>query len=78
MPHVIGTASTANVERVVALGVEESIDHARTRFEDAVAPVDVVFVTTGGDKLSFVALLSRFLPCRGAIGNDDADVAAVA
>lgn len=49
--YVIGTASTANVDRVRILGAEEVIDHTQTRFEDAVGPVDVVFDTVGGDRL---------------------------
>jgi NADPH:quinone reductase-like Zn-dependent oxidoreductase len=49
--YVIGTASTANVERVRTLGAEEVIDHTQTRFEDAVGSVDVVFDTVGGDRL---------------------------
>ena len=49
--YVIGTASTANVERVRTLGAEQVIDHTQTRFEDASGPVDVVFDTVGGDRL---------------------------
>ncbi len=49
--HVIGTASTANVERARAFGADEVIDHTQARFEDAIAPVDVVFDTSGGDRL---------------------------
>src|SRR3954469_25014921 len=51
--HVIGTASTANVDIVRDLGADEVIDHTTTRFEDAVEPVDLVFDTVGG------ALLAR-------------------
>jgi NADPH:quinone reductase-like Zn-dependent oxidoreductase len=49
--HVIGTASTANLETVRALGADQVLDHTTTRFEDAVEPVDVVFDTAGGDRL---------------------------
>ena len=49
--HVIGTASGANVEHARRLGAHEVIDHASTRFEDAVADVDLVFDTAGGDRL---------------------------
>jgi len=46
---VIGTCSGRNAEFVRALGAEEVIDYAATRFEDAVRDVDVVFDTMGGD-----------------------------
>jgi NADPH:quinone reductase-like Zn-dependent oxidoreductase len=49
--HVIGTASTGNVGRARELGADEVIDHTRTRFEDAVERVDLVFDTVGGDRL---------------------------
>ena len=48
--HVIGAASAANLEAVRELGAHEAVDSA-TRLEDAVAPVDVVFDTTGGERL---------------------------
>lgn len=32
------------------LGADEVIDHTRTRFEDVVGPVDLVFDTVGGDR----------------------------
>lgn len=47
--HVIATTSA--VEDARALGADEAIDHTRTRFEDAVEPVDLVFDTAGGDRL---------------------------
>ncbi|MGH3034542.1 MAG: NADP-dependent oxidoreductase [Gaiellaceae bacterium] len=49
--HVIGTASSGNVETARELGADEVIDHTKTRFEDVVDPVDVVFDTAGGDRL---------------------------
>lgn len=49
--HVIGTASSGNVETVRRLGADEVVDHTKTRFEDVVDPVDVVFDTAGGDRL---------------------------
>jgi NADPH:quinone reductase-like Zn-dependent oxidoreductase len=49
--NVIGTASSANVERARELGADEVIDHTSTRFEDAVEPVDLVFDTAGGERL---------------------------
>ena len=48
--HVIGVASSAHLEAVRELGAHETVD-ASTRLEDAVAPVDVVFDTTGGERL---------------------------
>jgi NADPH:quinone reductase-like Zn-dependent oxidoreductase len=48
--HVIGTASAVNLGFVRELGAHEVVD-AATRFEDAVAPVDVVFDTAGGERL---------------------------
>jgi NADPH:quinone reductase-like Zn-dependent oxidoreductase len=49
--HVIGTASTTNVEAARALGADQVVDHTRTRFEDVVDPVDLVFDTVGGERL---------------------------
>jgi NADPH:quinone reductase-like Zn-dependent oxidoreductase len=48
--HVIGTAWAASRGSVLDLGANEVVD-AATRFEDAVAPVDVVFDTVGGEQL---------------------------
>jgi NADPH:quinone reductase-like Zn-dependent oxidoreductase len=48
--HVIGAVSAANLEAVRELGAHEAVD-AATRLEDAVAPVDVVFDTAGGEPL---------------------------
>ena len=55
--HVIGTASAASLDLVLALGAHEAVD-AATRFEDTVEPVDVVFDTAGGERLrrSFAVL----------------------
>jgi NADPH:quinone reductase-like Zn-dependent oxidoreductase len=47
--HVIGTASTGNVEFVRSLGAEEVIDYHKTSFESAVHDVDIVIDTVGGD-----------------------------
>lgn len=49
--HVIGTASTRNVGTVRALGADQVVDHTRTRFEDVIDPVDLVFDTAGGERL---------------------------
>jgi NADPH:quinone reductase-like Zn-dependent oxidoreductase len=56
--HVIGAASAANLEAVRELGAHETVD-AATRLEDAVAPVDVVFDTTGGERLRLSPALLR-------------------
>ena len=48
---VIGTASGAAVRDVVALGAHEAVDRTAVRFEEAVAPVDLVFDTVGGEVL---------------------------
>jgi NADPH:quinone reductase-like Zn-dependent oxidoreductase len=47
--HVIGTASTRNQAFLRELGVDEPIDYEKTRFDDVVKDVDVVFDTIGGD-----------------------------
>jgi NADPH:quinone reductase-like Zn-dependent oxidoreductase len=49
--YVIGTASAGNLEAVRAFGADEVIDYASVRFEDAVADVDLVFDTVGGERL---------------------------
>jgi NADPH:quinone reductase-like Zn-dependent oxidoreductase len=54
---VIATASRVNLGLVRELGAHEGVD-ASSRFEDTVAPVDLVFDTAGGDRLrrSFAVL----------------------
>ena len=47
--YVIGTASGKNQAFLRELGVDEAIDYEKTRFEDAVHDVDVVFDTIGGE-----------------------------
>jgi NADPH:quinone reductase-like Zn-dependent oxidoreductase len=49
--HVIGTASGGNQEFLRNLGAETAIDYQKTRFEDVVHDVNVVFDTIGGDTL---------------------------
>jgi NADPH:quinone reductase-like Zn-dependent oxidoreductase len=49
--YVIGTASSANAERVAQLGADQVVGHPQERFEDLVDPVDLVFDTAGGDRL---------------------------
>ena len=46
---VIGTASTANLDFLSALGADEIIDYTKTRFEDVVHDVDVVMDNVGGE-----------------------------
>jgi NADPH:quinone reductase-like Zn-dependent oxidoreductase len=49
--YVIGTSSTSNIDFLRTLGVDEPIDYTVARFEDAVAPVDMVLDTVGGETL---------------------------
>lgn len=49
--HVIGTTSTSNVDFVSALGADEVIDYTKTRFEDVVQNVDLVFDGVGGETM---------------------------
>ena len=49
--YVIGTASAANRDFVLGLGADEHIDYKAQRFEDVVAPVDLVLDTIGGDNI---------------------------
>lgn len=52
--HVISTASTSNLEFVRSLGAETVIDYTKTRLEDAVHDVDLVFDAVGGEALASV------------------------
>lgn len=47
--EVIATASAANKDLVVSLGADQFVDYRSERFEEVVAPVDVVIDTIGGD-----------------------------
>ena len=49
--HIIGTASEHNSSFLKDLGVNDVIDYKKTRFEDRVHDVDVVFDTVGGKTL---------------------------
>lgn len=49
--YVIATTSTASAQIAHELGANEVIDHSTTPFEDHVGPVDLVFDTTGGERL---------------------------
>src|ERR671910_1706529 len=49
--HIIGTASEHNFSFLKDLGVNDVIDYKKTRFEDRVHDVDVVFDTVGGKTL---------------------------
>ena len=46
--HVISTASTRNVDFVRSLGAETVIDYTKTRVEEEIHDVDLVFDTVGG------------------------------
>jgi len=52
--HVISTASTSNVDFVRSLGAETVIDYTKTRVEDEIHDVDLVFDTVGGGALASV------------------------
>jgi NADPH:quinone reductase-like Zn-dependent oxidoreductase len=47
--YVIATASGRNIEFVKQLGADEVIDYKKSRFEDQVKNVDIVFDAVGGD-----------------------------
>src|ERR1700694_5816446 len=75
---VAGTASGRNEALVRSLGADQVVDYTRERFEDAVAPVDVVLDTLGGDverrswKVlkrggTLVSLLDIAAPLKGAL-----------
>lgn len=57
--HVIATTSTMYLDWARELGADEVIDHTATRFEDGVAPVDLVFDTAGGERLARSPALLR-------------------
>lgn len=56
--YVIGTASGEGIRRARELGADEAIA-ASAGFENALAPVDLVFDTVGGDVLSRSAAVLR-------------------
>ena len=47
--HVVATASARDAELVRELGADEVIDYRAQRFEEAVADMDLVFDTVGGE-----------------------------
>jgi NADPH:quinone reductase-like Zn-dependent oxidoreductase len=47
--HVIGTGSGRNEEFVRKLGADEFVDYKKTKFEEKISGVDLVFDTVGGD-----------------------------
>ncbi len=49
--HVIGTASSENLEFVRQLGADEVIDYRTTPFETVARDTDVIFDTVGGETL---------------------------
>src|SRR5205807_7023800 len=52
--YVISTASTNNVDFVRSLGAEMVVDYTKTRVEDEIHDVDLVFDTVGGAALASV------------------------
>jgi len=49
--HVTATASSGNIDFVRALGADVVIDYHKTRFEDVVCDMDVIFDAVGGETL---------------------------
>ena len=49
---VIGTATGADIEYLESLGVDETVDYKRERFEDKAAGVDAVVDLVGGETLA--------------------------
>ncbi len=47
--HVVATASARNRDFVLSLGAEQVIDYQKSRFEECIEGVDVVFDTVGGE-----------------------------
>jgi len=75
---VAGTASGRNEALVRSLGADQVVDYTRERFEDVVAPVDVVLDTLGGDAGrrswktlkrggTLVSVLDIAVPLKGAL-----------
>jgi NADPH:quinone reductase-like Zn-dependent oxidoreductase len=50
--YVIATASERNMEFVKQLGADEVIDYKKSRFDEQVRNIDVVFDAVGGDTLA--------------------------
>lgn len=50
--RVIATASSGNLDFVRALGADQAVDYRKTRFEDVICDVDVVFDPVGGETLA--------------------------
>jgi NADPH:quinone reductase-like Zn-dependent oxidoreductase len=49
--HVIATTSTAGVQRAREIGADVVIDHTAGPWDAGIEPVDLVFDTTGGERL---------------------------
>jgi NADPH:quinone reductase-like Zn-dependent oxidoreductase len=47
--HIAATAGAASAEYVRSLGAEKVVDYETARFEESLAPVDIVLDTVGGD-----------------------------
>jgi NADPH:quinone reductase-like Zn-dependent oxidoreductase len=76
--HVVGTARAKNHRLLRSLGADELVDYVEGPFEDAVAAVDVVLDTIGGDYAArsldtlrrggiLVCLASPFDPTAGVV-----------
>jgi NADPH:quinone reductase-like Zn-dependent oxidoreductase len=57
--HVIGTTSRTNAERARRLGAHEVIEYDRIHLQGALAPVDLIFDTVGGDVLAGSPAIAR-------------------
>lgn len=57
--HVIATATAERASSVRELGADEVIDSATDVVHDAIAPVDLVFDTAGGERLASAPALLR-------------------
>jgi NADPH:quinone reductase-like Zn-dependent oxidoreductase len=57
--HVIGTASTNGLEAARTFGAQEVLDVRKGLGDDALAPVDLVFDTVGGELLEVAPSLVR-------------------
>lgn len=49
--HVIGTSSAANRDFVLGIGADEHLDYLSVRFEEALADIDFVLDTIGGENI---------------------------
>lgn len=76
--HVIGTGSTNNVDFLRELGVDEVVNYTTTRFEDVVAPVDIVLNCIGNPEiinrsLNVIKAGGRFVSIAGGADQAEAE-----